>query len=417
MKAVWIAPLAALVGCVFAEPFSTADAATYTEKVLWSFGRGTDGKYPYASLIDVNGTFFGTTLGGGTGGTYGAGTVFSFEPGTGTEKVLYSFCSQVNCADGASPYAGLIYVKGLLYGTTEGGGGTGCYGIGCGTVFSLDPNTGAEKVLYSFCSQQNCTDGSVPFAGLIHVGGKLYGTTVAGGTNHSLGTVFMLDLKTDSETVLYSFCSQGNCADGESPGSALIDVSGTLYGTTLYGGNYVCSNGVGCGTVFSLDPDTGAEKVLHSFGNGADGANPRASLIDVNGKLYGTTMWGGGTYCRKAQGCGTVFSLDESIGTETVLYPFLGGSEGDEPYANLIDVSGTLYGTTLRGGKGTRPGKGTAFSIDPNTGTENVLQVFGGGGGAEPAASLLAVNGNLYGTTSLDGPAGYGTMFVLKEKR
>jgi uncharacterized repeat protein (TIGR03803 family) len=169
--------------------------------------------------------------------------------------------------------------------------------------------------------------------------------------------------------------------------------------------------------VFSLDLSTGAEKVLHSFGNGADGANPGASLIDLKGILYGTTIWGGGTYCHKTQGCGTVFLLDQSTGAETVLHPFLGGTDGNYPYASLIDVSGTLYGTTTRGGKGAHPGKGTAFSIDP-TGAENVLHVFGkGSDGAEPAASLLAVNGTLYGTTELGGTYGYGTVVVLKKKR
>jgi hypothetical protein len=98
------------------------------------------------------------------------------------------------------------------------------------------------------------------------------------------------------ETVLYSFCSQKNCEDGANPEASLIDVSGTLYGTTFYGGSSStssccssCSGTHACsGTVFSLNPNTGAHAVLYAFGNGVStGSEPKAGLIDVAGTLYG----------------------------------------------------------------------------------------------------------------------------------
>src|SRR5206468_12745250 len=104
---------------------------------------------PQSNLIDVKGTLYGTT----TGGDSGAGTVFALDLSTGTKKTLYTFCNRANCADGAAPIGGLLKLKDVLYGTTLWGGGTGCNGYGCGTLFSLDRNTGAEKVLYSFCNQ------------------------------------------------------------------------------------------------------------------------------------------------------------------------------------------------------------------------------------------------------------------------
>src|SRR5438309_1799078 len=113
MKAVSIALFAGMVGCASVQLISAADAATFEEKVLYSFTGGTDGAAPHASLIDVNGTLYGTT---GEGGSkhclgLGCGTVFSIDRKTGKEKVLYSFCSQQNCADGDEPRAGLIDVN------------------------------------------------------------------------------------------------------------------------------------------------------------------------------------------------------------------------------------------------------------------------------------------------------------------
>jgi uncharacterized repeat protein (TIGR03803 family) len=78
----------------------------------------------------VNGTLYGTTF---YGGSYGAGTVFSITT-SGMEKLLYSFCSQNACADGSNPSAGLIDVSGTLYGTTE----YSC-AHGDGTAFALTP--------------------------------------------------------------------------------------------------------------------------------------------------------------------------------------------------------------------------------------------------------------------------------------
>jgi len=116
------------------------------------------------------------------------GTVFSVDPTSGAEKVLHSFCSQANCAYGSNPLANLISVNGTLYGTTLAGG-AGCGG-GCGTAFSVDPTTGAENVIYAF--QDNGTDGTGPQGGLIDINGALYGTTVFGGTYRYYGTVFAL---------------------------------------------------------------------------------------------------------------------------------------------------------------------------------------------------------------------------------
>jgi uncharacterized repeat protein (TIGR03803 family) len=415
MKAVSASLFAGLVICAFVPLAPAAETATFTEKVLYSFGSLPDGAQPYDSVIDVNGTLYGTTA---TGGNADYGTVFALDLNTSAEKVLHSFDS----TEGV-PEAGLIDVKGTLYGTTSGSDGLG------GTVFSLDPNTDALATLYYFCSQTNCADGAYPVAGLMRVKGALYGTTLGGGltgcSGLGCGTVFLLHRKTGVEKMLYLFCSQANCADGRWPSASLIYVNSVLYGTTPYGAVPGCAESIGCGTVFSIDLNTGAEKLLYSFcsqSNCADGATPDAGLIDVNGKLYGTTEYGGGTGCN-GLGCGTVFSVDPNTGDEKVLYSFCSQQnclDGAESVASLADVDGILYGTTIEGGGsgcgGT--GCGTVFSIDPNTGVEKVIHSFAGGpsDGAQPRANLIDVNAKLYGTTLGGGAHGDGTVFMLSKR-
>ncbi len=356
--------------------------------VLYNFQVGTDGRSPRGSLItDKAGNLYGTTF---YGGTAGGGTVFKVDP-TGKETVLYSFQGGT---DGEDPYAGLIMDNaGNLYGTTWYGGTAGT-----GTVFKLDP-TGKETVLYSF---QGGADGEDPYASLImDNAGNLYGTTYSGGTCGD-GIVFKVD-PTGKETVLYNF--QGGADGANSRGGLVMDSTGNLYGTTLYGGTSSnCSVSLGCGTVFKLDP-TGKKTVLYSFQGGTDGSLPYAGLImDSAGNLYGTTGGGG-------KG-GTVFEMDPT-GKKTVLYSFQGSPDGKFPTASLImDSAGNLYGTTVGGG--TVDG-GSVFKVD-STGKETVLYSFTytNDDGFEPAASLIMdTAGNFYGTTDYGGANADGTVFKL----
>jgi uncharacterized repeat protein (TIGR03803 family) len=159
--------------------------------------------------------------------------VFSFNPGTVTEAVLYSFGAQVG--DGEHPEATLIYNDGVLYGTTTKGGQSHQ-----GTVFSLNLTSGAVTVLHRFAGGD---DGSTPSGGLLYRNGNLYGTTSQGG-HANIGTVFKVDAVTGAENVIGRFGTGGN--DGSDPEGALIYVDGSFYSTTQSGGSS------GAGTVFQL---------------------------------------------------------------------------------------------------------------------------------------------------------------------
>lgn len=121
------------------------------------------------------------------------------------------------------------------------------------------------------------------------------------------GTVFSITLH-GKETVVHSF---GYGTDGADPVASLIEVNGTFYGTTAFGGVSNCDVYGKCGTVFSITP-SGNESVLHRFGGAQDGGAPVAPLIEVNGTLYGTTAYGGAYSC-SGGGCGTIFSVTRAV--------------------------------------------------------------------------------------------------------
>jgi uncharacterized repeat protein (TIGR03803 family) len=369
-------------------------------KLLYDCPGGRDGSLPVGNLIYDHGRLYGATSQGGglnCSGT-GCGTTFWVNTATGHEKALHRFNLG---AGGAYPMAGIIAVGGKLFGTTEAGGTDSG-----GTVFAFDLASHTQTVLHRFTGEP---DGAYPVAGLISLYGLLYGTTLAGGTTDE-GTVFVLDPASGSESVLYSFQAD---ADGAKPEAGLTYGGGTLYGTTSAGGGAGCKSVGGCGTVFAIDPATGGETVLYRFTGAADGGNPQAGLIYHAGKLYGTTVAGGGTACTK--GCGTVFRVDPLTGSETVLYDFAGGQDGAYPYSGLTLNSGTLFGTTVSGGGSSCNNcYGTVFGANLASGAEQVLYRFTGGtDGAFPDAGLIAHDGVLYGTTTQGGIGSNGAVFAV----
>jgi uncharacterized repeat protein (TIGR03803 family) len=374
----------------------TSQAQTLTTLVDFD---GTNGEFPYygSLVLGSNGNYYGTTL---AGGANGFGSVFEITP-AGTLTTVYSFCSQTDCNDGFNPYGGLVLgADGNLYGTTSSGGANFE-----GTVFEIT-STDAFSVLYTFCSQTNCTDGGYPYTGLTYYDGTLYGTTYLGGANGG-GTIF--SIKTGTFNVLYNFCSQTKCSDGFAVINPLVRATnGKFYGAAAAGG----ANG--WGAIFEVSAK-GKFSILHSFAY-TDGASPFGGLVEASDKnLYGTTADGGNT------GDGTVFKISLS-GKLTTLYNFCAISycpDGIAPYGTLIQGSdGEIYGTTAGGGTGHN---GTVFEIT-TAGALTTLYSFSGTDGEIPDAGVLqGPNGDLYGTTYQGGdlsctgvqPFGCGTVFSL----
>jgi uncharacterized repeat protein (TIGR03803 family) len=374
--------------CAAVSAATVAPAVAGGFKLLYSFqGGSNDGANPQGALTADGRMLFGTTI---SGGSADAGTIFSWDPKTGVEKVLHAFGSS---GDGMSPAAAMLKVGDMLYGTTTGGGSAGQ-----GTVFSFDPKTGVEKIIYAF--QGGSDDGAYPQARMIDVDGTLYGTTMQGGSANcylfGCGTVFSIDLASGAEKSIYFF-QEGN--DGANPGGSLLRLGHKLYGTTVSGG------AGDCGTVFVLDPATGAETVLHNFNHQGDGNNPGSGLVNVGGMLYGTTIAGGAG----DPGVGVVFAFSPKTGAEQVVYAFE-DARGAIPEDSLIQVGSALYATTSLGGASNN---GSVFSLDPATHAEKVVHSFQGSDGSDPWADLIEVGNHLYGTAYYGGSANAGVVFEI----
>jgi uncharacterized repeat protein (TIGR03803 family) len=390
----------AFIAVIVLSAYTSAEAQAHYRH-LRQFSGGEDGSVPLSGLLADHNTLYGTTASGGDPLCH-CGVVFKLKltQGEWKQRVLYSF---TGVPDGASPWGKLVEDSaGNLYGTTYAGGA-----FGLGTVFKLDPDTGQETVLYSFTGPP---DGQNPQAGLVlDSAGNLYGTTLNGGAcqyPQGCGVVFKVDTA-GNETIVHTFTGG---YDGAFPGyGALVrDPGGNLYGVT----NLQGAGGVG--VVFKINVENETAKALYSFdpaNKPGDGSLPLGGLLRLPGNIFiGTTTQGG------TSGWGTVFKL--AGGTETVLYNFTKGADGGYPQSDLVrDLQGRLFGTTLYGGDNTDCppyGCGTVFKLSP-AGVETVLHRFTGSEGANPWAGVIKGPGNnsYYGTTTTGGHFDQGVVFEM----
>jgi uncharacterized repeat protein (TIGR03803 family) len=288
-------------GTVFELLPPASKGAPWTETPVYTFQGQPDGSNPQGGLVYLNGALYGTTF---SGGASGAGTVFQLTPptvsgGAWTEAVIYSFKGG---ADGSGPESAVTgELNGSLFGTT-------CCGSE-GIVYELQPpstagGTWTKFTLYSFATYST---GAFPYGTLVlDKTGLLYGTTSAGGS-YGAGIIFYLKPPTTKGdpyilTTIHSFTGG---ADGGNPYGAVVQTSsGVLYTAVTSGGAY------GSGAVVQFSPPTVSggtwtETVLYSFTGLSDGSEPFAGMTFSNesGTLYGTTVFGGAT------GYGTVYEL------------------------------------------------------------------------------------------------------------
>lgn len=320
------------------------------------------GSMPRAGLAEYKGKFYSTTSWGGLVNDMGEGVIYEWDPITNsyTKKIQFS-----NSIDGAEPYADLIEVDGKFYGTTFFGGTNG-YGV----IFEWNPVTN----LYTKRVDLSWDNGCQPTGRLTYNNGKFYGMVSSGGEN-SKGAIFEWNPTTNVYTKKIDF----NGDNGSQPWGSLTYYNGNFYGMTLYGG----SNDKG--VIFEWNPidNSYAKKVDFT---GANGSLPRGSLIVKESKLYGMTGHGG-IY---DQGVIFEWSPTNNIFTKRVDF---NGINGSNPQNDLLFLNDRFYGTCSTGGTNN---KGVVFEWDPSSNVFLKKVDLNGANGASPFTHLNFKDGKLY---------------------
>lgn len=330
------------------------------------------------------------------GGTFSNGVIYNTDANGQNFQVIVNFTGTTGSYLGANPLGTLLKANnGKLYGLTRKGGTNDK-----GTIFCYDINNSTFTTLYNFNSTP--TAPAEPMGSFTEINNVLYATSSLGGTGGS-GTLFSYDLSTNTFSTLVNFTGTSSPYYGSTPtGVKLLYASnGLLYGTTAF------SNLNNSGTLFSFNPTNNAFSTLVNFNGTTLGGAPYGGVIEVNNKLYGTTNFGG------TNNYGTIYSVDMSTGTHSLLASFTGSvgvTIGAKAKNSLIYANGLLYGTAAN--SGLSGDYGVVFSIDPTTNTYSTVINFNGTNGGNPYGNLLhASNGNLYGMTYSGGFASAGTLF------
>jgi uncharacterized repeat protein (TIGR03803 family) len=308
-------------------------------------------------------------------------------------------------SDGRLPVSGVTIKGGKLYGTTSAGG------TFAGVVYEAAPAGSDWDV--STLSFLQATGNAPDRRPVFGPDGHLYGVTVDGGINTRNGNVY--ELVPSATICKTAFCSwieidlhDFTFQDGANPteGDLVWDQQGNIYGTTANGGAF------GNGVVYEMmrSQNGWTAMPIYSFSGGSDGKQPAGGVVfDSNGNLFGTTSHGG------SSNHGVVFELTYVPGvgwTEKVIYTFQGSTDGSYPYSGVIfDNAGNLYGSTFLGGGGQG---GTVFEISPSGDSWNFNLIYPLRGTAGPQGSLtMDAAGNLYGAASGNGNRLLGNVFKL----
>ena len=360
--------------------------ATYTKKFDFT-GPPVDGGNPLGALIQAkNGKLYGLTSGGGKDDY---GTLFEYDPATSNFVTKIEFDGD---SKGSTPFGSLLEATdGNLYGVADGGGANNF-----GVLFQYNPATSAFDVKINFDDKVN---GSNPHSTLIQASdGMLYGNTEYGGTIGD-GTLFKYDIATGELTNKFEFDDVGK-ETGRYPIAALFQAKdGLLYGLA-YNGGFDNS-----GTLYTYDIATSTFNKIFDFHEGPNGSAPVSGLTQANDKmLYGVTMVGG------ANRNGTIYQYDPAFQTYKKKFDFENKTSGETPQSLLLlAADGKLYGTTTYGGS---RDMGVFFQFDPASSAFEVKAEFDSLNGSYPSGELIQLSdGKIYGLARQGGAKDDGVLF------
>ncbi len=378
------------------------------------------GSLPHGNLIENNGKFWGMTS---AGGANSFGVIFSIDPDGTNYTNEYDFDGIL----GQNPLGSLTANGTELWGAVNAGifkidndgtnfsqvhefdyerggkiygpmieidkqlwGMTQTDGIdGHGLIFKMDLDGSNHSIVHQFSGN----DGSQPYGGLLNSNNKVWGVTSTGGTNNA-GTLFSVNEDGSGFNVDHHF--EAVVTNGENPRGSLIEANGKLYGVT---------HGAGAndhGTIYSIESDGTSFDLLYSF-DLTNGRWPN-ELLDFGGKLWGTTYQGG------TSGAGVIFHIDYNGTNFQKVHDFNGTTNGGFPDCKLLEVNNQLYGTGATGGANSA---GTVFRIDSDGNNFTILHNFEITDGAVPSSSLTYSSGKLWGTTQSGGSESGGIVFSI----
>jgi uncharacterized repeat protein (TIGR03803 family) len=404
------------LSAVLAAATPTNASANPTYEVLYAFSK-FGASQPSELVADEAGNFYGKAWFPNPGQCLACVAIYKLTP-DGSFDPLISF----DIREGPASLVGDI--AGKLWFTTYSHVTLFQAWKNRGAIGTIGPD-GKVTYIHDFAGSPN--DGLSPVSTFVRDnGGTFYGVTYHGGTSldpdcgvdypffdpAGCGTVYKFAPDGSGYEVIHNF--EGGDAGSNPRSGPIVDPSGNLFG-------------IAGRVVFKLTPDK-TFSVLHRFAGGTtDGSFPTSLVMDGFGTLYGATQFGGGTGCG-GRGCGTIFKIEPDGGDYEVLYSFTGGSDGDNPFVDLVDAAGNLFGRTnglyetgcaeVVGSQGC----GTLFSLPAGGTGFRVLHAFAkdGSDGAVPSSRLIAdASGNLYGTTEFGGPEcssrQCGTLFKLSK--
>lgn len=279
-------------------------------------------------------------------------------------------------------YATTINAQTELWGMMSEGGK---YGVGA--IYKTDGDGNNFEVQYNFFK----TVGATNQTALTETpNGKLYGIASDGAVCENYGGVlYEYNISTDSYDIKYSFEDDEN---GNYPiGNLVYATNDKLYGITSRGG--IPDDNSGKGVIFEFDLSTNTYTKIFDF-EGVNGKTPSSLMQAKDGKLYGTTSYGG------TDDKGLIFSYDITNSSYNVLYEFTGGLDGYRPHGAFVETSdGVLYGVTSSGGAN---GGGIIYEFNIATSTITVkasLSTYNIDLGGSPSGLVMNTNGKLYGVS------------------
>lgn len=322
-------------------------------EIIRQFQTAVDGENLSALLLASNNKLYGLASAGGQNavGVFAGGTLFEYDLATNRFKVLQHFgpanTSLPNIyTPRAEGRAALTEVSpGILYGLMQQGE----------YVFSYNINTGVFTKpftipTYNGGAMNGVLRNRLNAAFIKAADGMLYTSTSTNSNcpipNPYMGSIIRVNPVNNSLTIIH----KNNCVitDGYSYNGNMIEVNGKFYGTTNYGGvNYR-------GVLYEFNPTGNIYTKKCDFNGGASTFEPTSLVYAKNGKLYGTSHGGGVAEPNLPNGGGVLYEFDLTTNTFTKKYDFLQnqnwlGDMGTFPQGLINSTNGKIYGVTQFG--------------------------------------------------------------------